>query len=202
MKKFVLFAIMTLLFMSCISQEDRHDGRDKYCGEYNLHKLYSHRIFYSNGEFDRVYEDVGGNGYNQLIISKDRSDTTSLILEIVTPFDTAHANRIKRRNEEIRKKNAESICGEDIEELIVPVPNYRDSMTLTQSLNAYVKGHKIFIKNHNKYDSYHGETKRFEYDSVYLRNDSLYFTEYVEYKYEYSSIEAYDKWKYVAIKKK
>lgn len=140
------------------------------------------------------------------------SDTTRLDVFVVVPFDTAYAERIRKENEEIRKRNEASICNEDEEYLKVPQPTYHGNRTIDKHIHAYVKGKKLFFDN-IKGDRYNFILPE-KFDSVYLRNDTLHYnseqileytgTYYDYYDDEYAKYEDVTIWKtkYIAIKKK
>lgn len=59
-----------------------------------------------------------------LVVTKNPNDTISLTFDIVIPFDFERQKGIIALNEDIKKRNEQSICGKDEELKIVPQPTY------------------------------------------------------------------------------
>lgn len=217
MKKLLFFAILALSIIGCSKQPPQ--VRDKYCGEYTCCKI-THMKSYRDYNYRReIKQDTIFYSYSEEIcIERSKtyeSDTTRLDVFVVVPFDTAYAERIRKENEEIMKRNEASICNEDEEYLEVPQPTYHGNRTIDKQIHAYVKGKKLFFDN-IKGDRYNFILPE-KFDSVYLRNDTLHFnseiifsdtrTDYARYDYyndEYAKYKDVTIWetKYIAIKKK
>lgn len=163
----------------------RPDKRDKYVGEYKLyehakwhgqHRGYTRNYFTQSYNME-WYEHEKIDTTQTLIVKKVPSDTVSLIFYIVKPFDFERAERIRQENEDIKKRNAESICGKDEPLQTVPTPSYDNTRDLVKSYNGYVEGHKIFLSDFTKRSNDHGYgyEASYKFDSVFLRNDTLRF---------------------------
>lgn len=192
MKKNIFFLALIAIICSCtIAQQNQSnkpskpDKRDKYVGEYKL-------LIYNDwwGEHEGVHWNNYTNSYDMewyrnsridsiytLVVSKEPYDTVSLRFSIVKPFDFERQERIRQENEEIKKRNEESICGKDEELREVPSPTFDDKRDVVQSYHGYVEGHKVFISDKKKGDDYEGSgySEEITFDSVYLRNDTFYY---------------------------
>lgn len=214
MKKLLFFAILALSIIGCSKQPPQ--VRDKYCGEYTCCKIIHMKSYRDYNYRREIKQDTIFYSYSEEIcIERSKtyeSDTTRLDVFVVVPFDTAYAERIRKENEEIRKRNEASICNEDEEYLKVPQPTYHGNRTIDKHIHAYVKGKKLFFDN-IKGDRYNFILPE-KFDSVYLRNDTLHYnseqileytgTYYDYYDDEYAKYEDVTIWKtkYIAIKKK
>lgn len=202
MKKSFICALVALICLSCGSSksDEKPDSRDKYCGWYDL---------YGHCDWARIpkatrwdpYPRRVDNSYNvsnrSLVVVKLPYDTVSLKFIIVSPFDTAKVNKIISKNEEIKKRNKESICGEDEDTIQVPTPDF-DNWTIKQKIYGYKKGHKIFMNGYDEHPDY-GGICTYKYDSVYMRNDTLYFKEREEYEGQW--MEQWSTTRYYAVRK-
>lgn len=198
MKQCIYLAVFLLI--SCTATPDKNtatpDKRDKYVGEYAIYKdsyWWGERKSYNWNHYTNSYEmetysHSSSDSSLILIIQKSPFDTVSLELNIVKPFNFTHAEEIKKKNEEIKKRNAESICGEDEKLLEVPVPSFGDRYDLVFKYNGYINGHKVFIRDYNyEYIGGYGSgyTMKTEFDSIYLLNDTLHYKSFSRTEYFY-----------------
>ena len=208
MKKNIIFFVVLLLLGCCSSLPSKPDKRDKYVGEY---KLYEND--YWHGESKSYiypyemewYSHKCSDSTQSLIVKKDLNDTTSLTFYIVKPFDFEKVERIKKENEEIKKRNAESICGKDEPLKAIPTPTYDDKRDIVNTYYGYVDGHKIFLKDFQKkeFEQGYGYNSEYEFDSVYLMNDTLHFNLkcYSKFTAEYeNSGWRYSIYRFIAVK--
>ena len=180
---FASLLIICVFYLSCSTTSNKVDCRDRYCGEYDLQineKYHGVTIGYDGTPY---IDNTDTTIYVTLYVSKVSLDTVSVLFEMVVPFDEEAANQIRLQNKEIKKRNAESLCGPDEDTLKVPVPTYNGNRTIYGTYHGHVKGHKIFID-----DGYRREGKEWDeeirFDSVYLRNDTLrYKKTYKSYVY-------------------
>lgn len=200
-KRIILMAIPLAFLISCANS--RPDKRDKYVGEYKLYQYRetcgvhegTRRDFITNAYSTEYYRYDETDSTQTLVVKKDPRDTVSLKFYIVKPFDYEYAERIKRENEEIKKKNEESICGKDIPLNRIPTPTYDSTRDLVISYDGYVDGHKIFLSDYESYNT------SCEFDSVYLRNDTLRFKVKTSWWSSYSaSVWGEKKDTYIAVK--
>ena len=112
-----------------------------------------------------------------LVVTKNPNDTISLTFDIVIPFDFERQKGIIALNEDIKKRNEQSICGKDEELKIVPQPTYTNGRDLVESYTAYIEGQKIFINDTTIIQDYYGSgyKEKITFDSVYLMNDTMHF---------------------------
>lgn len=195
MKKIIVLFLSVSIFSGCtIFTQSKPDKRDKYVGEY---KLYSSTEYWEThegtkwNEVSKSYEMEYNSKFltdstKTLIVTKSKADTISLKFDIVSPFDFETQREAIEYNEkmqkEIQKKNEQSICGpdEDFAPMIESQPTYSDSQDLEASYDAYVKGHKIFLKDiedKGSSDGYYVQSwsTNISFDSVYLMNDTIHF---------------------------
>ena len=194
MKKNVFLLVMVVLLCSCSTSTSKPDKRDKYVGEYKLYEGIAWSGERKWSGYDTQYiSGVSDDSTHVLVVTKDLNDTISLTFDIVRPFDFEFQKEIIAENERIKKKNEQSICGEDEPLIEVPQPTYSNDRELIDSYKAYVEGHKIFLKDYEKRNDYRSYEK-VTFDSVYLRNDTIHFIigSYVE---EYNN---YEKSGYIA----
>lgn len=183
-----LFSLLLCAILLCSCQ--KIDKRDRYVGEYRLYETTIEDISYYSRMQEKVvmnregkimslpeppaasmhsYQDFRTDSTQKLIVRKLVSDTISLVFTIVKPFDFENQRRIIAINEESKKWNEQSICGPDKPMIRVPKPTCPDSLDFVVSYNAYVSGHKIFLRD----DRQTGKSVKF--DSVYLLNDTMHF---------------------------
>lgn len=201
MRKNIILLVILTLMCSCTSSINKPDKRDKYVGEYKLYEdmdwwgeHQGYRWNYYTDSYDmEFYRNSSLDSSHTLVVSKGTYDTISLKFDIVAPFDFENQKNIIARNEEIKKRNEQSICGKDEELLKVPQPTYSNDRVLVESYSAYVEGHKIFIRDYKRGDDYEGSGYKEDvtFDSVYLMNDTMHFIKHSHadffYKYEKTS---------------
>lgn len=214
MKRNIILFVILALMCSCTSSINKPDKRDKYVGEYKLHEKSEwwgedqsyEWDYYTNSYGMRYYQNSSSDSTHTLVVTKSPYDTISLKFDIVAPFDFENQKRIIALNEEIKKRNEESICGKDEELHKVPEPTYSNDRVLVESFSAYVDGHKIFICDYKKGDDYKGSGYKEEvtFDSVYLLNDTMHFIQISHadffYKYDKTGWRTSKRW-YCGIKR-
>ena len=185
MKNYILFFAFISLFCGCTKQSD---NRDRFVGEYKLYIAEEKWGERKGGDqwsyYTRTYDmefwcdSMKIDSSLTLVVRKVDYDTVSVVFDLVAPFNFQYQQRVIAQNEEIKKRNKESLCGPDEPLKEVPVPTYSKDRTLCASYDGYVQGHKIFLNNYETRKQYYkGAYSDIEvsYDSVFLRNDTIRF---------------------------